>query len=153
MVILNKEKITKVGFTVKVVYASTPEQEDHIDELIYYLLTDVLPHYVTDRDMEKLDLTVGSIHTKGINETFTYYNGTLREAFYIISSLQSIIAVIEAIQEETATAKHRTIFNRNVTMLEEYGFHFPFPLEQFIKQNNTPYSFTKYGKAANEYLV
>jgi hypothetical protein len=137
---------------VKVVYASTPEQEDHIGELVQHLLTNILPYYFTDKEIENLANQL-SLHTGAVHDTFSDYNGTLKEAFHIISCLQAIIAVIETIQEEDLLSKHREIFKRNVTMLREFGFSFPFSIDQFTQKSNNENIFSKFMRPSNQYLV
>lgn len=137
---------------MKVVYASTPEQEDHIGELVQHLLTNILPYYFTDKEIENLESQL-SLHTGGVHDTFTVYNGTLKEAFHIISCLQAIIAVIETIQDEGIKLKHRELYKRNVNMLRDFGFSFPFAIEQFTQQTKNPTMLSKFIRASNQFLV
>lgn len=137
---------------MKVVYASTPEQEDHIGELVQHLLTNILPYYFTDKEIENLESQL-SLHTGGVHDTFTVYNGTLKEAFHIISCLQAIIAVIETIQDEGIQLKHRELYKRNVNMLRDFGFSFPFAIEQFTQQTKNPTMLSKFIRASNQFLV
>ncbi|QFT88135.1 hypothetical protein FIU87_05745 [Bacillus sp. THAF10] len=131
---------------MKVVLASTPEQEEYIGELIQHLLTNILPYYFTDKEIENLQ-------TETVHDTFSNYNGTLTEAFHIISSLQAMIAVIESVQKESILTKHRDIFRRNVISLREFGFSFPYGLDQFTKKKNNGSFFSKFMRASNQYLV
>lgn len=137
---------------MKVVYASTPEQEDHIGELVQHLLTNILPYYFTDTEIENLENQL-SLPADAVHDTFTVYNGTLKEAFHIISCLQAIIAVIETIQDEGIELKHREIYKRNVDMLRDFGFSFPFAIEQFTQQTQNPTMLSKFIRASNQYLV
>ncbi|KPB03154.1 MULTISPECIES: DUF5365 family protein [unclassified Bacillus (in: firmicutes)] len=137
---------------MKVVYASTPEQEDHIGELVQHLLTNILPYYFTDKEIENLAQQL-SLHTGEVHDTFSDYNGTLKEAFHIISCLQAIIAVIETIQEEDLLTKHREIFKRNVNMLREFGFSFPFSIDQFVQKPSKPNIFSKFIRPSNHFLI
>ncbi|WP_417897542.1 DUF5365 family protein [Bacillus haimaensis] len=137
---------------MKVVYASTPEQEDHIGELVQHLLTNILPYYFTDKEIENLESQL-SLHTGAVHDTFTVYNGTLKEAFHIISCLQAIIAVIETIQDEGIKLKHRELYTRNVNMLRDFGFSFPFAIEQFTQQTKNPTMLSKFIRASNQFLV
>ncbi|WP_223700911.1 DUF5365 family protein [Sutcliffiella deserti] len=137
---------------MKVVYASTPEQEDHIGELVQHLLTNIFPYYFTDKEIEKLENQL-SLHTEAVHDTFTDYNGTLKEAFHIISCLQSIIAVIETIQHENIISAHREIFKRNVNLLSGFGFSFPYSIDQFEKKTQKHMVLSRYVKSTNQYLV
>ncbi|WP_078381693.1 DUF5365 family protein [Sutcliffiella halmapala] len=137
---------------MKVVYASTPEQEDHIGELVQHLLTNILPYYFTDKEIENLENQL-SLHTGAVHDTFTDYNGTLKEAFHIISCLQSIIAVIEVTQDEEIKHEHREIFTRNVNMLRDFGFSFPFAIDQFKQKTQNHLVISRYMRPSNQYLV
>ncbi|CAG9621781.1 DUF5365 family protein [Sutcliffiella rhizosphaerae] len=132
---------------MKVVHASTPEQEDHICELIQHLLTNILPFHFTDQEIEV------TLHTGTVYDIFSNYNGTLKEAFQIISSLQTIIAVIETVQKEEIRNKHIELFKRNVNMLIDFGFTFPYALNQFKQRDMTGSFFSKFMRASNQYLV
>lgn len=137
---------------MKVVYASTPEQEDHIGELVQHLLTNILPYYFTDKEIENLENQL-SLHTGAVHDTFSDYNGTLQEAFRIISCLQSIIAVIETTQDEDIIHEHREIYTRNVNMLRDFGFSFPFSLDQFKQKVQKNLVLSRYTRPSNQYLV
>ncbi|MFD1738981.1 DUF5365 family protein [Bacillus salitolerans] len=111
---------------MKVVVASTPEQEQFISELVDYIYREVFPTYFTDEyieELQKLDVLIPK--TEGL------YNGTLKEAFQLISSMQAIIAVIETVSTEDISETHYEIFEKNTSILEEYGYNFPFSIHHF----------------------
>lgn len=137
-----------MGFTLKIVVASTPEQEHHITELIDYMYSSIFPNYFEDEYIGKLE----EWNVLTPKEEDAYYNRTLDKAFKVISSLQAIIAVLETIQEEGCQENHEDIFTKNVKILNEYGYLFPFKIEEFQRENNTQ-SLSKYSKPANQYLA
>ena len=127
------------------VYAATPEQESHIEELIHYIYCEVFPLYFSDEEIMKLE------ELKVLTHNEDYYNGTLKEAFQLISSLQAVIAVVETVKHETVLRNHREIFEKNVRTLDEFGYSFPFTIDQFTFTKEETLS--KYSKAANHYLA
>lgn len=131
---------------MKVVYAATPEQETHIEELVEYIYGEIFPRYFSDEEIVKLENLNVLVHNDEI------YNGTLKEAFQLISSLQALIAVVETVKDEEILLSHREIFEKNVKTLDEFGYSFPFNIEQFRAQKEE-LSISKFGKPANLYLA
>ncbi|WP_096155423.1 MULTISPECIES: DUF5365 family protein [Bacillus] len=138
---------------MKVVLAATPEQEEHIGELIQHLVTNVLPYYITDEEIESYPLFFFPELHNDLEKMFPLYNGTIKDALAIISSLQTIIILLETVQTEPIEHKHREIFTKNVVLLKEYGFTFPFSMDQFSQEERKQVFFSRYAKATNEYLV
>lgn len=131
---------------MKVVYAATPEQETHIEELVEYIYGEIFPRYFTDEEIVKLEKLNVLVHNDD------NYNGTLKEAFQLISSLQALIAVVETVKDEEILLSHREIFEKNVKTLDEFGYSFPFNIEQFRAQKDE-LSISKFVKPANSYLA
>ncbi|MDF1510211.1 YhcU family protein [Robertmurraya sp. DFI.2.37] len=135
---------------MKVVFASTPDQEEKIKELIRTFYQNVFPLYYSDKEIEKFE-ALKVLHTS--TRHFEYF-GTLKEAYQVITSLQTLISILES---TTLLVKHKSMFQRNVAILKEYGLFFPFDFEQFLeadqaKENHND-SFSIYTKAANELLI
>lgn len=131
---------------MKIVTASTPEQENFIKELVNYMYTEVFPQYFSDQYIEKLEkLSVL------IPENTDLYNGTLKEAFHLISSMQALIAVIETVKTEVISDHHREIFTKNTMILEEYGYSFPLTIDQFLKERKEPISL--FTRPTSQYLM
>jgi hypothetical protein len=131
---------------VKVVIASTHEQEEKIQELINYMYFTIFPDYFTDEEIHQFeDLQV--LHTT--TRHFEYF-GTLKEAFQVISSLQTIISIIENSSNELV---YEEMFYNNTQILQDFGLFFPFSYEQFLEGENCKHNLSMYSKAANELLV
>jgi hypothetical protein len=136
-----------VGYTVRVVYASTPEQEEKIKELIQRFYTSVFPLYFTDeeiREFERLNI----LHTT--EQSFEYF-GTLKDAYLVITSLQTLYHILEG---GHFSHQYELVFNRNVETLNEFGLSFPFRYENFtysshIKAENL----SIYTRADNQMLI
>ncbi|KAA0547385.1 hypothetical protein FZW96_10965 [Bacillus sp. BGMRC 2118] len=131
---------------MKIVTASTPEQENFIQELVNYMYTEVFPYYFSDsyiKELENLNVL------KPTSDDL--YNGTLKEAFQLISGMQALICVIETVRTEEIAEHHREIFDKNVMILEEYGYKFPFTIEHFrtILQE----TISSYSKPTSSYLM
>lgn len=142
-----KIRETRVVIFVKVVIASTPEQEAHIEELVNHFYTDIFPMYFSDEEILKFK----QFEIMSLTAVRKKYNGTLKEAFQLISSLQALIAVLEAIQIRSIDEHDKLIFDKNVKILEQYGLSFPFHLEHFLLKNDEMIS--TFAKSTNAILA
>ncbi|MFS0862412.1 DUF5365 family protein [Fredinandcohnia sp. 179-A 10B2 NHS] len=132
---------------MRIVVASTPEQEHHIEELINYMYSSIFPIYFEDDYIVKLE----KLNVLAPKEEDVYYNRTLDKAFKVISSLQAIIAVLETVKYEGFEDSHEEIFLKNAQTLNDYGYSFPFTINEFQSVNHEVLS--KYSKPANQYLA
>ncbi|MDZ5473951.1 YhcU family protein [Bacillus sp. 31A1R] len=131
---------------MKIVFASTPDQEEKIRELVNSFYSNIFPLYFSDNEIDSFR-RLKVLHTT--SRHFEYF-GTLKEAYHVITSLQTIISILET----KPSHKYQHIFCKNVTTLKEYGLFFPFDFSQFIEENNFERNvFSVYTKAANELLV
>jgi hypothetical protein len=137
----------KGGLLVKIVFASTPGQEEEISELVQYIYSNVFPLYFADeeiREFERLGI---------LNTCYNHYEdfSTLKDAFQVMASLQTVISVLEL---PVLDYEYTSLFNKNAENLERFGLSFPFNLEQFIEAKNMKKCiFSVYPKAANEMLI
>lgn len=126
---------------VKIVFASTQEQEEKIKELIHCIYQDIFPLYFSDEEIEMFQklqiLHITSSHLE-----------TLGDAYKIISSLQTITSIL---QLEEEMGEYQELFTKNVEILNEADVFFPFSLEQFLHGRIDNLSI--YSKAANELLI
>lgn len=132
---------------MKIVFASTPSQEEEIGDLIQYFYSNVFPRFFSDkeiREFERLKVLHASVRH------FDHF-GTLREAFQVMASLQTLIFILETTEQ---LDYYESLFNKNVYALKEYGFYLPFEYEQFMNaktmKNNI---FSLYTRPANEMLI
>lgn len=140
----------KGGSSVKVLFAATEEQEEKIIELIDYLYTNIFPQYYEDEDIEEFK-EMGVLYTS--KNHFEYF-GTLKDAFQVISSLQTIIAILEERSFKKLDKHYKELFNQNVAILEKYELSFPFYYQQFDESDkSSEMSFSIYKKAANDMLI
>ncbi|WP_240035359.1 DUF5365 family protein [Neobacillus notoginsengisoli] len=131
---------------MKIVFASTPGQEEEIHELIHYFYSNVLPMYFTDKEIKGF-LRRGVLHKDSTADSF----GTLRDAFYVMASLQTLISILE---EPLPNDHYRALFLKNAEHLRYYGLRFPFEYDSFISvQKNAKPLFSMYTPAANQLLV
>jgi hypothetical protein len=146
-IIRQKTAMAKGGLVVKIVFASTPSQEEEICELVRYIYTNIFPRYFTDEDINEFQ-QLKILHT---SEQHFQEMGTLKDAFQVMASIQTLISILESPQLDD---QYEELFNKNVATLEEFGLVFPFSYEQFIDakhMKNTMLSI--YTKADNELLV
>ncbi|EIJ82013.1 hypothetical protein PB1_03710 [Bacillus methanolicus PB1] len=131
---------------MKVVYASTPDQEQKIKELVDYFYSNVFPLYFSDEDIKEFKLQK-VLHTS--TRHFEYF-GTLKEAYQVIASLQTLISILETSQNKE---KYYSLFMKNASMLEEFDIYFPFTFSQFSEVRSMRGSlFSVYVKAANDHI-
>ncbi|QVY62718.1 YhcU family protein [Cytobacillus gottheilii] len=133
---------------MKVVFASTPDQEQRIARLIQKFYADIFPKYFTDEEIKEFE-SLKVLHTS--TRHFEYF-GTLREAYQVICGLETIYSILEMAEIDE---KYEDMFSRNVEILERFELSFPFHFSQFSheKEANTDTRFSVYTKAANEWLV
>lgn len=131
---------------MKIVFASTPNQEEHINKLVRHIYSSVFPIYFTDDDIkefEQMNVLKLPVHFIDIN--------TLKEAFQVMTSLQTIISILESPNLHDYYPK---LFNNNADLLQKYDILFPFEFEQFVEAKNLkPCIFSIYTKAANQILI
>lgn len=116
-------------------------------ELINHFYTDIFPAYFSDRDIRKYE------RQKVLNMSESHFEqcGTLKDAYQVIASLQTLIAILES---DTLDGQYMETFYKNVSILEEYGLYFPFEYEQFIVSRLTKEDeLSIYSKPANEMLI
>lgn len=132
---------------MKIVFASTPSQEEEINGLVRYIYSIVFPLYFTDDEISEFeDLKV--LHTSVQHfEDFS----TLKDAFQVMASMQTIISILES---AVLHDQYSSLFEKNVSNLQEFGLFFPFDFDQFVEAKNMKNSmFSVYTKAANELLI
>ncbi|QGQ44421.1 DUF5365 family protein [Metabacillus sediminilitoris] len=134
---------------MKVVVASTEEQERHIDELVEQIYTEIFPKFFPDQEIKSLK-GQKVLQPQAADQM---YNGTLKDAFQIISSLQVVISVLNHIDHCKDERKYREMFERNSCHLNEYGYFFPFSFSQFKNAESQEGEFSQFIKPANDWVV
>ncbi|MET3696436.1 hypothetical protein SAMN05877753_103320 [Bacillus oleivorans] len=134
---------------MKVVYASTKEQAEKIQELVSYMYSEIFPQFFLDDEIENFE-NMDVLH---MNERHYEYVSTLKEAFQVISSLQTIIAILEVKNREDIDEKYRDIFNENVRILQNFGLCFPFSFRHFQSIKASSNDFSAYVRPANQLLI
>ncbi|MCM2533795.1 YhcU family protein [Neobacillus pocheonensis] len=132
---------------MKIVFASTPSQEEEINGLVRYIYSIVFPLYFTDDEISEFeDLKVLDTSVQHF-EDFS----TLKDAFQVMASMQTIISILES---AVLHDHYSSLFEKNVSNLQEFGLFFPFDFDQFVEAKNMKNSmFSVYTKAANELLI
>ncbi|OAS84096.1 MULTISPECIES: DUF5365 family protein [Metabacillus] len=134
---------------MKVVVASTEEQERHIDELVEQIYTEVFPRFFPDTEIK----TLKGQKVLQPQDSDQMYNGTLKDAFHIISSLQAVIAVLEHINDCKHEREYQEMFERNCNNLNEYGYFFPLSFSQFKEAESQDGEFSEFIKPANSLII
>jgi Family of unknown function (DUF5365) len=139
--------MAKVGYKVKIVFASTPSQEEEINGLVRYIYTNVFPLYFTDDEISEFE------ELKVLHTTVKHFEdfSTLKDAFQVMASMQTLISILES---TTLYDHYSSLFDKNVSNLQEFGLFFPFEFDQFVEAKSMKNSmFSMYTKAANELLI
>ncbi|MBS4212285.1 YhcU family protein [Neobacillus rhizophilus] len=132
---------------MKIVFASTPSQEEKICELVGYIYSNIFPLYFTDEEINRFE-KLKILHTS--KQHFEEFS-TLKDAFQVMASIQTLISILESHQLDD---QYEAIFNKNVANLHDFGLFFPFEFEQFAEaksMKNTVLSI--YTKADNQLLI
>ncbi|WP_071459027.1 DUF5365 family protein [Bacillus massilinigeriensis] len=131
---------------MKIVFASTPGQEKRIVELIRYFYSDVMPLYFNDSEIQRCREEKVLQITREHFETFS----TLRDAFRVITSLQTLISILE---KGCFSERYCTLYWKNVSILSDFGFNFPFDFKEFEESAPVSHDYISiYSKAANSIL-
>ncbi|SFA55072.1 hypothetical protein SAMN05216169_10455 [Anoxybacillus pushchinoensis] len=115
---------------MKTVYVATEGQKQYICSLIEHFYTCMFPKYFTDNEIETFQ-SLGILQFEP-----SIYDGTLKEAFAIISALQSLQVIIEYISFHHLQDHYKHLFQRNVEQLEQHGISFPLTLEHFLHKKD-----------------
>jgi hypothetical protein len=138
--------VIKGGYSVKIVFASTPGQEMKVQELVEYFYAHIFPRYFADEEIWQFE-------KQGVLKPMRTFDGldTLKDGFQIITCLQTIISILEAADTQ---CEYEAIFDKNASMLEEMGLHFPFTFSDFSEASGTKVEMLSiYTPAANQYLI
>ncbi|RDU35231.1 hypothetical protein DRW41_19120 [Neobacillus piezotolerans] len=131
---------------MKIVFASTPGQEEEIGDLIKYFYSGIMPRYFSDREIKEFE-RLGVLHNESSQDAY----GTLRDAFYVMASLQTLISILES---PKPIDHHRALFLKNAENLRYYGLFFPFGFDSFLPGRKCADSiFSVFAPAANQLLV
>ena len=128
---------------MKIVFASTPSQEEEINELVRYVYSNIFPQFFSDEEISKFE------ELKVLDTSLDF--NTLKDAFQVMTSIQTLISILES---SPLDEQYEMVFNKNAATLNEFGLFFPFDFEQFIEGksiNNSMLSI--YTKADNELII
>ncbi|NMD72003.1 YhcU family protein [Bacillus sp. DNRA2] len=141
-----KKRNVKGGYTVKIVFASTPGQENKVEELVQYFYSTIFPNFFHDDRIKQFE------REKVLRPTGNFDGfETLRDAYQVIACLQTIISILEAAETQY---EYKAIFDKNASMLTEMGLHFPFTFSQFHHARGIKVEMISiYSQPANQYLI
>ncbi|PAQ14310.1 hypothetical protein CD798_11435 [Bacillaceae bacterium SAOS 7] len=128
--------------------ASTIEQEEKIIELVQQIKEQILPRFFSDEELEHMN-EQGILH---ITDKHIESFHLLRDAFKVIASLQTIIAILEVREPSQLSSCYEDMFQRNVETLKEFDIHFPYLLSQFHKKKDAMFNMV-YVTPVNKFLV
>lgn len=134
---------------MKIVIASTVEQVEKIKELIEEMYRDVFPMYFSD---EKI-LDFQSLKVLNMTDDHFERFGTLKEAFQVIASLQTIVSILRVQTSWPLSHHYEAIFNRNVQTIQNFGLFFPFTFKEFSNRYHSFDKLSMFAKVDNELLI
>ena len=128
---------------MKIVFASTPSQEEEINELVRYVYSNIFPLYFSDEEISQFE------ELKVLDTSLDF--NTLKDAFQVMTSIQTVISILES---SPLDEQYEMVFNKNVAILKEFGLFFPFDFEQFMEGKSLKSSMLSiYSKADNELII
>ncbi len=116
---------------MKVVYSSTYEQEQRIENLVSYFFDFIFPNYFPENEISHFK-KIGVLQSEA-------YAGTLRRAYQIMTSLQVITTILEKnenSEQNSIDMKMELLLSKNIQLLNESGMFFPFLSNHFLQSNN-----------------
>ncbi|MBS4177554.1 DUF5365 family protein [Lederbergia citrea] len=136
---------------MKVVYASTEQQEEKLNHLICSFYSSVFPRYFNDQEIAGF-LEMKILHVPANKEEQLY---TLEVAFQAIASLQVIISILERPHPHENSHYYASLVNKNINILERSGLFFPFTYDSFFSRKRTKIDdvCSIYTKPTNEILI
>ena len=134
------------GSTLKVVYASTPEQQERIQALTKYFYTNIFPEYFSDQEIFEFE------QWGCLSADMGKLSDTLKESYQIISSLEILIEIIET--GMLRRGRYQRMFTTNSEILAKLGVSFPFTYRHFLEKRSSRWEEgSMYRKAANVWLI
>jgi hypothetical protein len=135
------------GFQVKIVFASTSNQEEEIKERVKYIYSNIFPHYFSDEEISQFEW-LKVLHTS--DKIFEHFS-TLKDAFQVMASIQALISILES---SPLDKQYAPLFNKNVENLQDFELFFPFEFAQFEEAKGMENAILSiYKKADNELPV
>ncbi len=116
---------------VKIVYSSTYEQEQRIENLVSYFFDFVFPKYFPETEIAHFK-KIGVLKSEA-------YAETLKRAYQIMTSLQVIITILERNgknEQRSVKTKMELLLSKNIQLLNENGMFFPFFSNHFLQSND-----------------
>lgn len=133
---------------MKVLIASTAEQEEKIKQLVRQLKEEILPCFFAEEELQNM-YEFGVLQ---LTDSHFRLFDTLHESFQVISSLQTIVSILETGEPASLPSHYQEIFEKNTLILQEFDINFPFFLSQFTNKKSDV-SYLTYAVPANTYLI
>ncbi|MBE3569093.1 MAG: YhcU family protein [Bacillales bacterium] len=134
---------------MKIIIASTFVQKETIQELIEEIYRDIFPMYFSDEEIRHF----WNLQVLHITDRHFQYFDTLKEAFQVIASLQTVVSILSVKAKRPLSQHYETIFNQNVQILQKFDLFFPFAFEQFTNHYFSVEKLSMFTKANNELLL
>jgi len=114
----------KRGTIMKVVTASTPEQQSYVRSLLDHFHRSILPSFFSESYVEDLK-AFGVLNQVELEEY------SLQEIMEVTVALQTLQHILECVLEYGKYPQLARKFQRNQEILERHQFYFPFRFQDF----------------------
>jgi len=110
---------------MKVVTASTPEQQSYVRSLLDHFHRSILPSFFSKSYVDDLK-------TFGVLDQVELEDYSLQEIMEVTAALQTVQHILECVMEHGEYPHLAQRFQHNQEILERHQFYFPFRFQDFI---------------------
>lgn len=132
------------GTTMKVITASTPEQQEHVESILTYFQNTILPSFFSISYVNDL-LEFGVLNADHLDEY------TLKDIMEVTAALQTLQILLEDALEKKHQRNYENQFERNQRIIESHGISFPFSYSDFVEKEIC--SSLNHAKPQNQWLL
>ncbi|MDL4839712.1 DUF5365 family protein [Aquibacillus rhizosphaerae] len=116
---------------MRVITASTPEQQHYVKSLIEELYVTVFPYFFSDNYIKKLK-NFELMQAPNLEEL------SLTEIMEVTAAFQTITTILKQLgNSDQIIHEYEDIFSKNTKILSKYNIDFPFQLIDFLTNNHT----------------
>ncbi|KGP71190.1 DUF5365 family protein [Pontibacillus yanchengensis] len=118
---------------MKIVTASTPEQQEYVRSTVRYFYNNLFPCFFSSS-------YINDLHNLEVLQVTHIEDFTLKEIMEITAALQTLQSILECLIDGAHILEYKQAFQNNQRILEKHFIHFPFRCEDFQKINPTDYN-------------
>ncbi|KGP93292.1 hypothetical protein N780_12120 [Pontibacillus chungwhensis BH030062] len=130
---------------MKIVTASTFEQQEYVKEKITYFFDSLFPFFFSKNYAIDLE-NFGVLSIEGVEEY------SLKEILEVTAALQTLQSLLECISDRVGDPKHSKQFDRNTKILEKHSIYFPLRYDDFLSTSDKE-ALSLMGKPENQWIL